>query len=119
MDNTKNEVDTVLFARTDLGRGESPAQVTMPMDHLKQLSPRLSISGRTRGTTRATSLLTMPGQILPRSESQGLHNSFTQDASVPASLQGHEEKVAVISTFAGLIQVLARIDARTQEPARA
>lgn len=45
----------------------------------------------------------------------------TKDAPAPDALQGHEEEEAWISTIAGLIQVLARIDARVnaKESARA
>jgi len=64
MDNKSETAAT--FPRTNFGRGESPAKVTMPMDHRKQLSPRPPLLGRKERPTRDV-VLTMPaGSIAKR-----------------------------------------------------
>ena len=53
------------FSQHPLGRGESPAQVTMPMDHGKQLSPRLPNLEKRGPWSESDCVTTMPAAIVP------------------------------------------------------
>lgn len=97
--------------------GKQSSETSLPSSRLLAETTGMGV----RGSRRVFASDGRDASILASSESQGIHHSFPKDAPAPAPLQGHEEEASGISTLAGLIQVLARIDARVnaKEPARA